>query len=285
MSFQADKVRREQAAKRALAARTLRRREQADSALALMSQLSSQLEAFGVSHREEIQKSTRSDPQWRARFLDLFRSVGVDPLSSSKNMWSAALGNGLVHFYSDLAISASQMCVATRPLNGGLISLTELTERLRKARRRFPQAAGGAAAAAAAAASTAAVLSGGGGAAASATRAAGGAASAEEFTEEDVKLALGRLAVLGGGYTLVQLGGTPYVRSVAEALDMDGSTLLNDAVQRRCYATTVQQAAQSLAWSPTRVQQALNGLTADSMAWVDEHGGVTTYYFPSFLAF
>ena len=96
-------------------------------------------------------------------------------------------------------------------------------------------------------------------------------------------MALGRLAVLGGGYTIVTLGGLPYVRSVAEALETDGTTVLNAAVQARASCTTAAQAAHTLGWKPARAQYALDSLARDGMAWLDVHAGVTTYYFPSFL--
>jgi ESCRT-II complex subunit VPS22 len=240
-----------------------------EKAVSLMATLMAQLEAFGVSHREEIQRSGRTDPQWRARFLDLFRRVGVDPLSSSKNVWSQALGTDLVKFYADLAIAAAGVCMATRPLNGGLISLAGLTERLnsRKRQRTAPAAA----------------AAGGGGGASGSKGAAGPTASPDAIAEDDVRLALERLKVLGGGFTIVSLGGAPYVRSVDEALASDSTTLLNAAVQARAFATTAALAAGSLAWPVPRAQLALDALAADSMAWLDVHEGVTTYYFPSFL--
>ena len=71
--------------------------------------------------------------------------------------------------------------------------------------------------------------------------------------------------------------------SVDEAMASDSTTLLNAAVEARAFATTAALAAAALAWPLPRVQLALDALVADSMAWLDVHGGVTTYYFPSFL--
>ena len=61
-------------------------------------------------------------------------------------------------------------------------------------------------------------------------------------------MALGRLEVLGGGYNIVQLGGQSYVRSVAEAMNTDGATLLSDAAQRKLFSTTAEQAAAAQGW-------------------------------------
>ena len=258
----ADRRRREHARDETIRTQRAARKQAYDSAVAAMASLKAQLEAFGVRHRDELQRSGR-DPwqsaEFRGQFLGLFRKIGVDPLSSSKNMWSQALGTGLVKFYADLAVAAAGVCIATRPLNGGLLSLSELTERLNRQKR-----GGGA---------------GGGG--------SGGSGSAQPaaFTADDVAAALGRLAVLSGGFDIVELAGEQYVRSVSEALETDGTALLSAAAQARQSSTTAAQAAAALGWRPARAQSALDALTRESMAWLDVHGGVTTYYFPSFYNF
>ena len=251
-------------AERSRLAQEVGTRKSREKAQALWAELMAQLSAFGVKHRDEIQRSGRSDAQWRARFLDLFRAVGVDPLASSKSEWSKALGADLVRFYADLAIAAANVCQATRPLNGGLISLADLTARLNGRKRARPGGGGGG--------------GGGGGAAASA------AADAEAFTQEDVRVALGRLEVLGNSISIVTLGGAPYVRSVDEDMASDGATLLGAAAQHRSLATTVHNAAAALKWSPARTQLALDSLLGDGAAWLDvDAAGQRTYYFSFFL--
>ena len=82
---------------------------------------------FSVAHREDMKRS----PEARRRFLALCAAIKVDPLASSGSMWK---DTGLVQFFADLSVSAYQVCMASRRLNGGLISLRELTARLRQLR-------------------------------------------------------------------------------------------------------------------------------------------------------
>jgi hypothetical protein len=80
------------------------------------------LESFALSHRAEIAR----DPEFRRDFVRIARSIGVDPLASSKSIWASALGVG--SFYFELGVRAASVCMATRAANGGLISLAELTK-------------------------------------------------------------------------------------------------------------------------------------------------------------
>ncbi len=86
------------------------------------------LEEFASKHRNEIRK----DPAFRKQFQDMCASIGVDPLASSKGFWSQVLGVG--DFYYELGVQVVEVCLATSHRNGGLITLSELRERLIKAR-------------------------------------------------------------------------------------------------------------------------------------------------------
>lgn len=91
------------------------------------------LEQFAVLHKHEIQK----DPAFRAKFHSMCASIGVDPLTSRKGIWSELLGVG--DYYYELAVRIIEICVATRPTNGGIISLTELVSALRNRRTTFTE--------------------------------------------------------------------------------------------------------------------------------------------------
>jgi len=54
-------------------------------------------------------------------------TIGVDPLASSKGFWSEMLGVGT--FYYELGIQAIEVCISTRVINGGIISMKELHSR------------------------------------------------------------------------------------------------------------------------------------------------------------
>jgi hypothetical protein len=87
---------------------------------AQMAAFRSALEAFALAHRAAI----RADPAFRARFHAMCASCGVDPLCSNKGAWNRLLGFG--DFYYELAVQAAEACLASRPLNGGLLELSSL---------------------------------------------------------------------------------------------------------------------------------------------------------------
>lgn len=80
----------------------------------------SNLEQFAIRHKKEIQQ----DPSFRAQFHAMCASIGADPLTSRKGVWADLLGVG--DYYYELAVRIIEICVATRPMNGGLLSLREL---------------------------------------------------------------------------------------------------------------------------------------------------------------
>lgn len=104
----------------------------AESARKMKLQLQSfqgKLEQFAINHKKEIQR----DPAFRAQFHSMCASIGVDPLTSRKGKWAELLGVG--DYYYELAVRIIEICVATRPMNGGIISLRELLKCLQA--RRF----------------------------------------------------------------------------------------------------------------------------------------------------
>ena len=192
------------------------------------------LEGFAAAHRAEIAR----DPVFRTHFLALAREVGVDPLASSKSVWASTLGVG--GFYFDLAVAAAGVCIASRPVDGGLLSLHELTRRLRAAR--------------------------------------GSAAGA--ISEDDVSRALSKLSVLGGGFAEVMLGGERYVRSLPDELDTDAAAVLTIAAVSSGAAVapegvggkgwvTISDVRTGCGWPAERAARALSALMQDGLAWVD----------------
>lgn len=108
----------------------------AESARQMKMQLAafkSNLEQFAINHKKEIQR----DPAFRAKFHGMCASIGVDPLTSKKGIWSDLLGVG--DFYYELAVRIIEICVATRPINGGIMSLPELLSVLRTRRMTYTE--------------------------------------------------------------------------------------------------------------------------------------------------
>ncbi|CAN6460197.1 unnamed protein product [Victoria cruziana] len=89
----------------------------------------SQLEEFARKHKNDIRKN----PAFRSQFHEMCAKVGVDPLASNKGFWAELLGIG--DFYYELGVQIVDICLATRPTNGGLIDLQELCSLLNQRRR------------------------------------------------------------------------------------------------------------------------------------------------------
>jgi ESCRT-II complex subunit VPS22 len=216
--------------------------ERARECAARMAAFKTALESFALSHRAEIAR----DPEFRRDFVRIARSIGVDPLASSKSIWASALGVG--SFYFELGVRAASVCMATRAANGGLISLAELTNRL-------------------------AMLGGGRGSVVGAP------------SQDDVLAALGKLAVLGDGFQEVKIGGTRFIRSVPDALSPDAAAVLG-AVERAngCAFVDAASIISRLGWSMSRTSDALDALLRDGVAWVDKQASPPRYFFPSLNA-
>ncbi|KAJ2842944.1 ESCRT II complex subunit Dot2, partial [Coemansia erecta] len=138
------------------------------------------LEDFVRDHQKDI----RNNPVFRVQMQRMCQLIGVDPLASRKGYMSEILGVG--DFYCELGIQIIDICVATRTMNGGLIDIEELRERLVRKRVR----------------------------------------GSEPIIEDDIKRAISQLKPLKGGYKIVQFGKRKIVRSVAREMNLDQSKVL-----------------------------------------------------------
>uniref|UniRef100_A0A6B2LF47 Vacuolar-sorting protein SNF8 n=1 Tax=Arcella intermedia TaxID=1963864 RepID=A0A6B2LF47_9EUKA len=86
------------------------------------------LEKFAQKYKKHINK----DPAFRKQFNDMCKTIGVDPLISSKGFWAQLLGVG--DFYYELGIQIIEICMNTREINGGLIDMQILLQILQNKR-------------------------------------------------------------------------------------------------------------------------------------------------------
>jgi len=96
------------------------------------------LQQFASAHRKDI----RADPAFRHQFQKMCSAIGVDPLgsfsggggSTSKagGWWQEVLGLG--EWQYELAVQVVDICVSTRPLNGGIIEMKDLVGRVQRLR-------------------------------------------------------------------------------------------------------------------------------------------------------
>lgn len=139
------------------------------------------LEQFAIAHKKEIQQ----DPSFRAKFHTMCASIGVDPLTSRKGVWAELLGVG--DYYYELGVRIIEVCLATRSMNGGIISLTEVVDTLRKKRITYT----------------------------------------EQISRDDVERAVQKLGSLGSGFRIVQTGEERMVQSVPKELNPDHTKALS----------------------------------------------------------
>lgn len=195
------------------------------------------LERFARLHRSEINK----DPEFRAAFARMTASIGVDPLASSKGFWGEALGLG--DFYYELAIQIADVCMATRAVNGGLLSMDDLLNRLRRMR--------------------------------------GGKDHITDADVSQALKKLASLG--GGYRIVALGGAGRYVLSVPEELSADTADVLRAAtaagrayimVDEVCGATPATDGMRALpGWDRGRAQRACDSLLRDGLAWLDAQAG------------
>jgi len=195
----------------------------------------SKLEDFSHRYRDEIKRN----PQFRRHFQEMCASAGVDPLASSKGFWASKLGVG--DFYYELAVQIIEVCLSTSHMNGGVMTLDELRQRLAKSRSRSRK---------------------------------------ELISVDDILRAIDKLKVLGSGFELIALGGGRYlVQSVPGELNMDHTKVLQLA-EDTSYVTR-ELVVDKLTWDEQRVDNVLTHLVASGIAWVDDDDTLKYYYIPS----
>ncbi|RLN78683.1 hypothetical protein BBJ28_00024518, partial [Nothophytophthora sp. Chile5] len=100
-----------------------------------LSHVSSQLELFRTNLQQfaiKYKNNIKKDPDFRRKFQVMCAKIGVDPLASKKGFWSELLDVG--DFYYELAVQIIEVCIITRPKNGGLIGMSDLLRLLGKKR-------------------------------------------------------------------------------------------------------------------------------------------------------
>ncbi len=156
---------------------------------------------------------------------------------------------GLNDFYYELGVQVVDVCLATRAHTGGLHDMADVLARVRRRRAR----------------------------------------TAPAVAADDLERAVARLAVLGGGYRVVSIGGRRVLQSVPAELSTDATAVLGVAAGAGPAAanrTTVAAAAAALAWPAARAAAALERLLADGAAWADDQdpAGQRVFWFPGLAA-
>lgn len=211
-----------------------------------METLEQQLRVLAAKHKDDI----KHDPLVRARFRQLADSLGVDLISSKKNLFAGALGLG--DFYYSLASKVVEVCMRERKFCGSYVPLAKVVHELQ--RLYAAQDAARSAAKAAVASET------------------GGKAKIMKKTtisDEDVSVALRKLDCLGAGYNVVTIARVKYVQTTPDGANgADEIPLLNFVVeQQREKVGAAKQAAKASA-----SRQSSNTTTTNTATRAPEHG-------------
>lgn len=217
------------------------------SAIDTIEKLEVKLTDFAQRHQAEL----ANDPVFRKRFLDLCAPLGIDPLAAKKSIWNN-LGFDMGDFYHELAVKVAEVCLAHRATNGGIMSMTQLQAILARRKTRLGSTL---------------------------------QASKVKISPSDIQVAVGKLAKLGGGFRIIQVGTSSMVVSVPTELDNDHCQVLAAASAYSAKGSgcgiTAHEVKDRLGWSLDRADRALTLLLQQGMAWIDEHRGQTFYWFPS----
>ncbi|KPI83881.1 hypothetical protein ABL78_7079 [Leptomonas seymouri] len=213
----------------------------------LLDELQAQLQALARNHKADI----KADPVVRARFRQLADSLGVDLISSKKNVFAGALGLG--DFYYQLAGRVVEACMQERKFCGAYVPLQRVQFFVQKAYDSSSLASGR-----------------------SQNRSHANPSSSNSkadegrrtiISEADILTALSKLSVLGAGYNVVKLGGVSYIQTTPDgARGGDHVLLLNyvlnlqrDQVEKTKQAAVAKQRATSASLPNPSPQRELAG--------------------------
>jgi len=182
------------------------------------------LEKFALLHQSEINRN----PVFRSQFTQMCKQVGIDPLLSNRGFWSSVLGVG--NFYYSLAVQIIDVCISTRPRNGGIIALPHLLLLLNKLR----------------------------------------GPNATQLSQDDLTYSVGKLSGLGSGFKLITVGNTHMLLSLPTELNTDHQQVLQLAMSSGSGSVRSSQIMDQLKWTKHRVDEVLRLMLHEGMVWVDD---------------
>mmetsp|Transcript_8630 Transcript_8630/g.11417 ORF Transcript_8630/g.11417 Transcript_8630/m.11417 type:complete len:167 (-) Transcript_8630:170-670(-) len=151
-------------------------------------------------------------------------------------------------FYHELAVKVAEVCLAAKARNGGIMSLTEVQTILAKRKTKLGMER---------------------------------SSSTQVAATSDLQIAINKLAKLGGGFRMVQVGKSTMVISVPTELDNDHMQVMTAASAYKDTGLTIDQVMYTTKWSRERTQRAFDLLLQEGMAWLDTYKGQDLFWFPS----
>lgn len=99
---------------------------------------------------------------------------------------------------------------------------------------------------------------------------------------DDVERAVGKLDVLGSGFSIVDTGKTRIVRSVPLELNVDHTKALSACNEKGYMSASVLQ--ERFSWDSRRTQETLRYLLDHEIAWLDTQTPEPTYWILGLVA-
>lgn len=189
--------------------------------------------------------------------------LGVDPLSSTKGLFTGLLGIG--QFYYELSVKVAEVCISTRSRNGGIISVEEVRQILKNRGTRF-----------------------------NFSKQQNRNKQQENKTEfncseDDIITAVKKLSKLGSGFRTEEVGKSVIIISVPIELNKDHMEVMQIAshsddvtYSSQFGSVTIKDVITLKKWDKPRASRAMKLLLEEGMAWIDRNKfGEEVYWFPS----
>lgn len=210
-----------------------------------LSEMSEQVEIFR-KNLEEFATKHREEIRKNPKFRSQFQEMcaAIGVDPLASSKGFWAKMLGVGDFYYELGVQIIEVCLATSHKNGGLITLEELSTKLAKSRGRNKQ----------------------------------------EISIEDILASIQRLKSLGNGFKAIPMGhdGQYLIQSVPGELNMDHTMVLKEAEEKSYVTKSI--LSRKLSWEDERIKRALDFLTSEGMAWLDNQLSEEQFWFPSLFS-
>ncbi|CAL8140817.1 unnamed protein product [Orchesella dallaii] len=199
-----------------------------------LDELKEKLKWFASKHQLELQ----TDAAFRNEFLTMCKSIGVDPLASSKGYWTKYLGVGT--YYYTLAVQIIETILSGADRHGGVMLLRDLWIRLERHRPKFLRDS--------------------------------------HISFDDIFHALKMMKPVGKGCGYIKTSShidQGLVYCVPEEMKQDQTLLLKAVGESGKSYFKIEDMIDTLGWRGSRVKTAVDQLIRDGIAWVETGADAT----------
>ncbi|TID30242.1 hypothetical protein CANINC_001122 [Pichia inconspicua] len=173
-------------------------------------------------------------------FAKICISFGIDPLVVATTL-SDDINNNSERL-NQLSIKIIELCTASRPMTGGILSINDLLEMINQdtwvsSDLQF------------------------------------------KFKESDILEALNHLKVLGDELQLIQIGKKKYIKNIPQDLNIDQNTIIETA--EIVGYVSVGLLRDNFGWKRIRAKDCIDEMVSNGILWVDRHTGEETRYWIS----